>query len=86
MNKIIACVNHIITNYLNDKVEKARLENNMIYYRNQVSNTATTKQAFSWAIQPPISLFTSNREEEQTICNVLWQVLESKNHSITRLW
>lgn len=86
MNKVIKCVNFIIKDYLNDKVARTMIENNMIFYRNRINENATTKQAFSWAIQPPISLFTSNRNEEQAICNTLWQVLDSKNHSITRLW
>ena len=86
MNKVIKCVNFIIENYLNDRENLTMIENNMFYYRNRFKETATTKQAFSWVIQSQISLLTSNRDEEQAICNTLWQVLESKNHNLTRLW
>lgn len=85
-NKVLECVNFIIRNYLNNKEERTMLENNMIYYRNRLDEQATTKQAFSYVIQSPISMFTSNRDEEQTICNTLWNILESKNHTLTKLW
>jgi hypothetical protein len=85
-NKVIDCVNYIIKNYLNDKIERTRIENNMIYYRNRLNNNATTKQAFSWVIQSAISLFTSNRDTEQAVCDTLWQVLESKKHKLISLW
>ena len=85
-NRIIECVNYIIKEYINDRKMQNWLVNNMIYYHNRLNNNANTKQAFGYVIQSPISIYTSNKDEEETIINTLWQVLEGKNHSITRVW
>lgn len=82
----IKVVNNIIKDYINNKKTLKRMAHNMFYYRNQLKNDATPKQAFAFAIQTYISIYDTPLSEYDAITNTLWQALESVNHSLTRLW
>ena len=65
--KIKQCMNYIIKEYLNNKGMRNWFEGNMLYYKNRLNNNGTTKQAFAFVIQSPLSIFHLTKEEEQQV-------------------
>lgn len=82
----INIVNNIIREYLNIKSRYERIKHNMLWCHKNLKSCDTTKNAFAYVIQSAISSYNAKESEYDAITNTLWQVLENKNHSLTRLW
>ena len=84
-NNVIRIVNRIIAEYFNNKREYLRIRSNMLWVHDN-NPGYTLKQAFAYVMQGIIYMYDAKKDEYEPITNTLWQVLEGKNHSLTKLW